>query len=160
MELPPITSTIPILLLKTKSTPTDAYADHLSRLQLTISSGIHHHHHYHGGESQYQKEPSSSTATTSSSSATAEAAVIVSFAPHNVPVLEHVFKSEGLCIVERLLRNKAFGDPKEEKIPEQAGQRQQPLLPPLQRYGGIIFTSQRAVDAFLQVLHEIAGSLS
>ena len=154
MDSYPITSTIPILLLKTKSIPTDAYADYFSHLQFAISSDDDHRH----GESRYHKELSSTTTTSSPAAAAATATFTVSFAPHNVPVLEHVFKSEGLRDVERLLRKKAFGDP-EEKITEQEGRQQQSLPLPPGQYGGIIFTSQRAVDAFLQVLHEIAGKM-
>jgi uroporphyrinogen-III synthase len=62
------------------------------------------------------------------------------FAPTFVPVLEHKFLDEGLNIVRELLRKKQIGKEAESK------------------YGGLIFTSQRAVEAFAQLVEEGKGA--
>ncbi|KAF2012369.1 tetrapyrrole biosynthesis, uroporphyrinogen III synthase [Aaosphaeria arxii CBS 175.79] len=90
-----ITRRIPVLLLKTKSAPNDAYEDHFSILQ----------------EAQYQ--------------------------PTFVPVLEHRFKKDALHQVQRDIVAGRFA-------PREQGQ--------TPGYGAIIFTSQRAVEAFTEVV--------
>lgn len=61
------------------------------------------------------------------------------FTPQFIPVLEHHLHSDALCSVRDLF---ASGG----------------LLPgPGRRYGGLIFTSQRAVEGFAGVLGRIAG---
>ncbi|KAG4412378.1 hypothetical protein IFR04_014474 [Cadophora malorum] len=92
-------SFIPILLLKTKSTPNDGYEERFS------------------------------TATIGSNK----------FDPTFVPVLEHQFLDQGLDVVKDLLRNKQIG--KDEG----------------KQYGGMIFTSQRAVEAFARLVEEGKG---
>ncbi|KAL1793827.1 hypothetical protein ACET3X_007248 [Alternaria dauci] len=95
---------IPILLLKTKSVPKDAYEE----LFLTLDNGR--------------------------------------YAPVLVPVLEHRFKREALHHVRQHVLNRGF-------VPtSQQG---------LATYGALIFTSQRAVEAFSEVVEEIRrdGSL-
>jgi uroporphyrinogen-III synthase len=62
------------------------------------------------------------------------------FEPTFVPVLEHKFLDEGLNIVGGLLRKKQLG--------KEVGS----------RYGGLIFTSQRAVEAFAQLVDEGKGA--
>ncbi|KAI0517725.1 uroporphyrinogen-III synthase [Xylaria bambusicola] len=89
---------VPILLLKTKSSPTDAYEDLFS----TPHQNLH-------------------------------------FEPTFVPVLQHRFEEDGLQSLRRLLQ--------ENKI--NSGQDN--------TYGGLIFTSQRAVDAFAKVVAEGKG---
>ena len=63
----------------------------------------------------------------------------VVFEPTFVPVLEHRFLGEGLSIVSDLLQNRQF---------EKASGA---------KYGGLTFTSQRAVEAFAKVVEEGKG---
>ncbi|KAI0023497.1 tetrapyrrole biosynthesis, uroporphyrinogen III synthase [Xylariomycetidae sp. FL0641] len=86
---------VPVLLLKTKSTPTDAYED----LFTTPRHGFN-------------------------------------FEPVFVPVLQHRFEDNGMKMLGDLLRNKSISTK-----PESA-------------YGGLIFTSQRAVEAFAKLVEE------
>ncbi|OTB02388.1 hypothetical protein M426DRAFT_322664 [Hypoxylon sp. CI-4A] len=86
---------IPVLLLKTKSTPTDAYEDIFS----IPKDGF-------------------------------------DFDPIFVPVLQHKFEDEGMQQVGNLLREK--------RISRNADS----------NYGGLIFTSQRAVEAFAKLVDE------
>lgn len=60
------------------------------------------------------------------------------FEPQFVPVLEHCFRDAGLDVVRGLLEEKQFGG-------EDGG------------YGGMIFTSQRAVEAFAGLVEEGKG---
>ncbi|KAK7757572.1 uroporphyrinogen-III synthase [Diatrype stigma] len=85
---------IPVLLLKTKSTPTDAYEDLFSAPR-------------DGG---------------------------LNFQPIFVPVLQHQFVDDGLRQVDALLQGRKIG-----KSPGCA-------------YGGLVFTSQRAVEAFAKLV--------
>ncbi|KPM40198.1 hypothetical protein AK830_g6374 [Neonectria ditissima] len=87
------TSPIPVLLLKTKSSPGDSYEDLFSESQ-------------HDG---------------------------VSFAPIFVPVLLHKFEDAGMSRVGGLLRDRRIGNGEHHE------------------YGGLIFTSQRAVEAFAKL---------
>jgi uroporphyrinogen-III synthase len=89
---------IPILLLKTKSVPTDSYEE----LFLSLDNGR--------------------------------------FAPVFVPVLEHRFKRDALSEVRQHVTSRGFV-PK----PQQG----------LATYGALIFTSQRAVEAFTEVVEGI-----
>ncbi|KAH8819706.1 tetrapyrrole biosynthesis, uroporphyrinogen III synthase [Xylogone sp. PMI_703] len=59
------------------------------------------------------------------------------FKPIFVPVLDHKFRDDGLETVRALLRNKQFGKGHDCK------------------YGGLIFTSQRAVEAFDKLVQEV-----
>ena len=61
------------------------------------------------------------------------------FEPIFVPVLEHQLIEEGLSVVRELLQNK--------KISRNASA----------KYGGLIFTSQRAVEAFAKLAAEGKG---
>lgn len=88
----------PILLLKTKSTPTDAYEEYFSTFE-------------HGR-----------------------------YAPTFVPVLEHHFKQDALAQVRRHVTDGDF-------LPTAGTSRQ--------RYGAMIFTSQRAVEAFTQIVEDL-----
>lgn len=58
------------------------------------------------------------------------------FEPTFVPVLEHQFSEKGLDVVRDLLERREIGNEKGKK------------------YGGMIFTSQRAVEAFTKVVKE------
>ncbi|KAI1117773.1 uroporphyrinogen-III synthase [Nemania sp. NC0429] len=89
---------VPVFLLKTKSSPTDAYEDLFSTP----------HDDFH-------------------------------FEPTFVPVLQHCFAQDGLKNLRDLLRGKRIGNG--------AGS----------AYGGLIFTSQRAVEAFAKVVDEGRG---
>lgn len=91
-----MTPSIPVLLLKTKSSPGDAYEDLFSASQ-------------HDG---------------------------LSFAPEFVPVLQHTFLDAGMKQVEALLRDRRIG------------------TGPQAEYGGLIFTSQRAVEAFVKLVQD------
>lgn len=91
---------IPVLLLKTKSSPGDAYEELFS-------------------------------------SQTAEDGFI--FEPKFLPVLEHRFEPKGLNRVQDLLKARHIG------------------AAPTCAYGGLIFTSQRAVEAFAKVVEEGKG---
>lgn len=88
-------SNIPVLLLKTKSTPNDGYLERFS------ADGT--------------------------------------FDPIFVPVLEHQFMEEGMNVFRDGLRERIFR--KDESA----------------RYGGLIFTSQRAVEAFAKLVDEGRG---
>ncbi|EHK23250.1 uncharacterized protein TRIVIDRAFT_74215 [Trichoderma virens Gv29-8] len=86
---------IPVLLLKTKSSPSDAYED-------LFSAPSHN----------------------------------PSFEPTFVPVLQHKFEEKGVDRLRNLLRQKRIGSS------------------PDCEFGGLIFTSQRAVEAFAHVVLE------
>lgn len=89
---------VPILLLKTKSSPGDGYDDIFS--------------HPHDAQS---------------------------FEPCFVPVLEHRFEPDGVAEVESILRSKNIDRHAEAPI------------------GGLIFTSQRAVEAFTKIVQDGQG---
>ncbi|KAK7428679.1 uroporphyrinogen-III synthase [Neonectria magnoliae] len=89
-------STIPVLLLKTKSSPGDAYEDLFSDSQ---RNGV-------------------------------------SFAPAFVPVLLHRFDDRGMSQIAGLLRDRRIGN----------GEHYD--------YGGLVFTSQRAVEAFAKLVED------
>ncbi|XDG04846.1 hypothetical protein ABKA04_004461 [Annulohypoxylon sp. FPYF3050] len=89
---------VPVLLLKTISTPTDAYQDIFSTPRESFS-----------------------------------------FEPTFVPVLQHRFEDDGIQQFEKLLRERRIN-----KTSDSA-------------YGGLIFTSQRAVEAFAKLVDEYKG---
>jgi len=99
VELDEISRRIPVLLLKTKSGPGDAYAELLSS---TTDGGF-------------------------------------VFEPRFLPVLEHCFKADGVARIRKLLQAKDIG------ADETCA------------YGGLVFTSQRAVEAFAAVVAEGKG---
>jgi hypothetical protein len=96
-----VSARTPVLLLKTRSSPTDAYEDLFSAPR--------------DDGSQYE--------------------------PIFVPVLQHQFEDEGMRHVRKVLRDR--------QISNHAGS----------QYGGIIFTSQRAVEAFAKLVDEGKGQL-
>ncbi|KAF3763758.1 tetrapyrrole biosynthesis, uroporphyrinogen III synthase [Cryphonectria parasitica EP155] len=89
---------IPILLLKTKSTPGDGYEEIFAQTQ----QGPH-------------------------------------FEPAFVPVLEHRFEQDGMGEIETMLKSKMIG--------RHFGA----------AYGGLVFTSQRAVEAFTKIVQDGRG---
>lgn len=91
---------IPILLLKTKSTPGDAYEDIFSQPQHELT-----------------------------------------FDPSFVPVLEHTFDEQGLASIGSILESRQIG------------------YHPGASYGGLIFTSQRAVEAFTKLVQDRQGEI-
>jgi uroporphyrinogen-III synthase len=91
---------IPVLLLKTKSSPTDAYEELFSRISRN------------GNDSA------------------------PFFEPTFVPVLQHQFDDTGVDKLRTLLLQKRIG------------------TSPDCDFGGLIFTSQRAVEAFAHVVRE------
>lgn len=105
LEMNPATK--PVYLLKTKSSPTDSYEEHFSKL----SAG--------------------------------------SYTPLFVPVLEHRFRDTPLRHLKRATERFAFagGSP--------ATARQKATHNPARKYGGVIFTSQRAVDAFAGIVSRL-----
>lgn len=94
---------VPVLLLKTVSTPTDAYDELFS----------------HAG-----------------------------YAPCFVPVLQHQFKPAGLDKLRSILRDERIATPSSST--ESAAE--------LPTYGGLVFTSQRSVEAFTKVVAEEASA--
>ncbi|KAG6041829.1 hypothetical protein E4U41_001300 [Claviceps citrina] len=97
---------VPVLLLKTKSTPNDAYEETLSA------------HRFVKG------------------------ATAGRFEPRFVPVLQHRFDEEGVREIQSLLLSRSISHRPEAK------------------YGGMIFTSQRAVEAFSHVVQDGKGNSS
>ncbi|SMQ51455.1 unnamed protein product [Zymoseptoria tritici ST99CH_1A5] len=97
----------PVYLLKTISSPNDAYEEHFTTLQ--------------NGH----------------------------FKPVFVPVLDHMFRDDALRNLRLAAERYAFagGSP--------ATARQKACNNPAKRYGGMIFTSQRAVDAFTSVVAKL-----
>ncbi|KAJ9667751.1 uroporphyrinogen-III synthase [Coniosporium apollinis] len=89
----------PVLLLKTRSTPTDGYLECFASVE--------------GGR----------------------------YEPAFVPVLEHRFKQDSLEEVRTLIERGGFNNHRANA-----------------RYGGIIFTSQRAVEAFTRVIEDLRGA--
>ncbi|KAF8866311.1 tetrapyrrole biosynthesis, uroporphyrinogen III synthase [Acephala macrosclerotiorum] len=100
----PATDAIPILLLKTKSTPNDGYHDQFSKSK--------------DGEGERGG---------------------LKFEPTFVAVLEHQLKEDGMNAFKSLLE--------ERQIRREDGK----------KYGGMIFTSQRAVEAFAKIVDEGKG---
>jgi hypothetical protein len=92
INMPSLPNRIPVLLLKTKSTPNDSYEEYFS------------------------DEP---------------------FTPTFVPVLEHRPNLQNLDLIHSLLLDGKFGRDDNAK------------------YGGMIFTSQRAVEGFAKVVDEV-----
>lgn len=66
----------------------------------------------------------------------------ISFAPTFVPVLEHQFKEVGLAVVREALQKEHFSK----------------TSPHGWKWGGLIFTSQRAVEAFAKLVEEGKGA--
>ncbi|KAL7923176.1 tetrapyrrole biosynthesis, uroporphyrinogen III synthase [Trichoderma austrokoningii] len=100
----PASSPVPVLLLKTKSSPTDAY------------------------EELFSTTPNNDDGSSPS------------FDPTFVPVLQHQFDDAGVDKLRTLLRQKRIG------------------TSPDCDFGGLIFTSQRAVEAFAHVVRENEAS--
>ena len=66
--------------------------------------------------------------------------------PVFIPVLQHCFNHENLRAVKELFISGAFGNRGGQKTKE--------------KYGGLIFTSQRAVEGFAQMVMEIGGMMT
>jgi uroporphyrinogen-III synthase len=96
-------SSIPVLLLKTRSQPHDAYEEYFTNLGANTSGGDVH------------------------------SSAAISFIPDFVPVLEHRPNTENLGHLETLLKSGGFAE----------------------HYGGMIFTSQRAVEAWADVVRNV-----
>ncbi len=103
-DLDPKPGRIPVLLLKTKSTPTDAYEDLFSTSREVDGN--------------------------------------LDFEPVFVPVLQHRFEEDGMRWVGVLFRGGKIGH-----SPDCA-------------YGGLIFTSQRAVEAFATLVADGKGGMN
>ena len=102
----------PVYLLKTKSSPSDAYEDHFDQLE----SGA--------------------------------------YKPIFVPVLEHQFRDDALRNLKRASERFAFAG----GSPENPAKLRKATNNPAKKYGGVIFTSQRAVDAFASVVAKLDPS--
>lgn len=66
----------------------------------------------------------------------------IEFEPEFVPVLEHRFEAKGMAKVRGILLNRQIGTSKDAQ------------------YGGLIFTSQRAVEAFTKLVEDGKGEIS
>lgn len=71
------------------------------------------------------------------------------FKPFFVPVLDHIFRDDALRTLRRAAERFAFAGGSE------ATARQVATNNPAKRYGGLIFTSQRAVDAFSIIISKL-----
>lgn len=98
---------VPVYLLKTKSSPTDAYEEHISSLE----------------DGKYR--------------------------PIFVPVLDHIFRDDALRTLRRSAERFAFASGSEASGLRKATHN------PAKKYGGLVFTSQRAVDAFATVIAKL-----
>lgn len=98
---------VPVYLLKTKSSPTDAYEEYFN----TASEG--------------------------------------KYKPVFVPVLEHILRDDALRTLRRSAERFAFAGGSEASGLRNATHN------PAKKYGGIVFTSQRAVDAFATVIAKL-----
>ena len=96
---------IPVLLLKTKSSPTDSYEEQFRAATVAADDGGR------------------------------------SFEPYFVPVLQHRLEEAGMNTVRQLLKEQRIGGLATSS------------------YGGMIFTSQRAVEAFAKLVGERDGTL-
>ncbi len=170
-------SSIPIILLKTKSTPTDVYADVFSQFQLRLRPP-----RCHGrvGDLPVDGLPeegsgpvirnrgllppragSTAGATdTETETEPEEKEEAISFIPSNIPVLENTFNELNLALLENTMctgfikhGDEEDGGSDEDEARDGRKKRKK------KKYGGIIFTSQRAVEAFLGVLHRVAGTI-
>ncbi|KAL2404885.1 hypothetical protein ABEF93_008103 [Exophiala dermatitidis] len=109
---PPSSSlTIPVLLLKTRSQPHDAYEEYFATTPASARN------------TTQQEEANGATSPSSS----------YSFVPQFVPVLEHRPHVENLAVLKEALESETLS----------------------QRYGGMIFTSQRAVEAWTEVVKSV-----
>ncbi len=166
---------VPIILLKTKSTPTDAYADYFANFHFTVPEGAQQQHHY---QQKQQGSPAVDNTLHSPEAARTAGKDIsleddsdsrlqkgeqdhqVTFKPLNVPVLEHSYHAENIRKVEELLQEDAF-DSYDEVVDGDADDAngrvdsQGRTGRAGERYGGIIFTSQRAVEGFVDALARV-----
>lgn len=101
---------VPVYLLKTRSSPDDAYEEYFTELE----------------DGKYR--------------------------PIFVPVLEHMFRDDALRTLRRSAERFAFAGGSEADVRRKATNN------PAKKYGGIIFTSQRAVDAFTTVVAKLDPS--
>jgi uroporphyrinogen-III synthase len=71
------------------------------------------------------------------------------YTPTFVPVLEHRFHTQNLSKVRDLFNSGAFTDEPAETTQDGSNANANP-----KKYGGLIFTSQRAVEGFAQMIEE------
>ena len=71
------------------------------------------------------------------------------YMPIFVPVLDHIFRDDALRTLRRAAERYAFAGGSEKTA------RQEATNNPAKKYGGIIFTSQRAVDAFTTIIAKL-----
>ena len=98
---------LPVYLLKTKSSPTDAYEEYFDQLE----------------DGKYK--------------------------PIFVPVLDHILRDDALRTLRRSAERFAFAGGSE------ADARRKATNNPAKKYGGMVFSSQRAVDAFATVVAKL-----
>ena len=131
----------PLLLLKTRSTPLDGYEEFFTG-ERVIKKQLGLESRSRGGES------ASSSAGIDSDP---YSGVQSHYHPVFIPVLEHRFHKENLNKLKDIFLAGGF-DLDSEADGASASQGQ------VQKYGGLIFTSQRAVEAFGKVLEEADGT--
>ena len=124
--------TIPVFLLKTRSQPDDGYEEALSNLSIPTNPASTKDTQSRNGSSTNAKHEG---ATASRPASTAGA---FTFTPQFVPVLEHQRNEASCARLEDLLRT--------DQLAEQ--------------YGGMIFTSQRAVEAFGDAVRKADGEVA
>ncbi len=151
---------VPIILLKTKSTPTDAYADYFANFHFTVPEGSHQQQEGAPAPVAAEKDISLEDDADSRLQKIEEQGHQVTFKPLNVPVLEHSYHAENIRKVEELLREDAFEGHDEavdgdDDDANGGGVSQEPMAATRKRYGGIIFTSQRAVEGFVDALARV-----
>ncbi|KEF53714.1 uncharacterized protein A1O9_10115 [Exophiala aquamarina CBS 119918] len=140
---PPANHIIPVLLLKTQSQPHDSYHDYFSTSPPAPSASIRTPAGL--GEqdnSNVSSPPSSSPPSLEGRTSIAVAVRATTFKSNTlrfqtlfVPVLVHRPNTQNLDLLEDLLRSEQLA----------------------QKYGGMIFTSQRAVEAWSEVVKRVEG---
>lgn len=186
---------IPIILLKTRSAPTDAYGDYFETLQFDIDDPTHRNFSLIEEEEQHARTNKLTTHIEKNRVCVTRAReneeardlrrgegriadgeeikekdekagehaerAQVAFAPINVPVLEHAFRPESMQRVERLLCEGQFDmGHGHHDADHDDGHNDGQISLAKRRYGGIIFTSQRAVEAFIDVLNTVVSRYS
>lgn len=76
------------------------------------------------------------------------------YTPTFIPVLEHRFHTENLATVRELFASGAFNTDTTTTSTHHQGQNEDSTSASDKKYGGMIFTSQRAVEAFAEMIEE------
>lgn len=136
---PSANNIIPVLLLKTQSQPHDSYYEYFSTSPSPSAStrtpagpGEDNNINVSSSFSSASLEDHASVAATGATTVTL---TTLRFQPLFVPVLEHHPNTRSLDVLQDLLRSEQLA----------------------QKYGGMIFTSQRAVEAWSEVVKRVEG---